>query len=127
MTAKQILIPGPDHPITTETNQSRVTVTVAGHTIADTHRAVTLRESTYPPVHYIPIDDVDPAVLEATDHATYCPFKGDAAYYTLRVGDQVLENAVWTYPMPYEAVSTIAGHVAFYPDRVELVEADGSA
>lgn len=122
MTTKQILVPGPDHPITTETNPSRVTVTVAGRTIADTHDAVTLREADYPPVHYIPLDDIDPSVLEASDHATYCPFKGDAAYYTLRVDEQVLENAAWTYPTPYDAVSTIKEHVAFYPDRVERIE-----
>ena len=81
MKDRQIRVPGPDHPITIERNPVRVVVSVAGRVIADTRDALTLRESTYPPVQYIPLKDVDMSLLEPTDHSTYCPYKGDCAYY----------------------------------------------
>lgn len=118
--AKQVLIPGPDHPITVVPNPGRVTVMAAGRTIADTGRALVLQEASYPAVQYVPLEDVDPAVLTQSDHATYCPFKGDASYYDLRVDGVVAENAVWTYREPYDAVAGIRGHVAFYPDKVTV-------
>jgi uncharacterized protein (DUF427 family) len=123
MTDKRKLTPDASHPITVTPTEGRVVVTRGGRTIADTTRALTLQEATYPAVQYVPIEDVDPAVLDRTDHATYCPFKGDAAYYSLVVGDDRAENAVWTYEAPYDAVAEIAGHVAFYPDRVEIAVA----
>jgi uncharacterized protein (DUF427 family) len=122
MADKPILQPGPDHPITVDHNPARVVVTLAGTTIADTTDALTLRESTYPAVQYVPRKDVDMSLLERTDHATYCPFKGDAAYYTIKNGDQALDNAVWTYEQPFDAVSGIKDHLAFYADRVEVAE-----
>ena len=91
-----------------------------GRIIAKTDDALVLQESTYPPVHYLPLDAVDADVLEPSDHATYCPFKGDASYYSLTDGEHRSENAVWSYVAPYDAVAEIAGRVAFYPDRVEL-------
>jgi uncharacterized protein (DUF427 family) len=117
---KQVLIPGPDHPITVEPNPGRVTVTAAGRTIADTGRALVLQEASYPAVQYVPIEDVETSVLAESDHATYCPFKGDASYYDLRVDGVVAENAVWTYREPYDAVAGIRGHVAFYPNKVTV-------
>jgi uncharacterized protein (DUF427 family) len=120
MTEKRKLVPDASHPITVTPTEGRVVVTRGDRTIADTTRALTLQEASYPAVQYVPIEDVDPAVLERTDHATYCPFKGDAAYYSLVVDDDRAENAVWTYEAPYDAVGEIAGHVAFYPDRVEI-------
>jgi uncharacterized protein (DUF427 family) len=111
MTEKPVMIPGSDHPITVEPTPGKVVVTFAGHVIADTASALTLRESTYPAVQYIPRDD-----------QTYCPFKGDAGYFSIRVGDSRAENAVWTYEAPYDAVSQIKDHVAFYPDRVVIEE-----
>jgi uncharacterized protein (DUF427 family) len=122
MTNKSILTPGVDHPITIEPSPARVTVTFAGQVVAETTSALTLREASYPPVQYIPLGDVDPAVLVASDHATYCPYKGDAAYYGLRVGERVAENALWTYESPYDAVAAIRGHLAFYPDRVDSID-----
>ena len=119
---KTKMIPGPDHPITVTLPPARVTVALDGHLLADTTSALTLQEAAYPAVQYIPLADVDPAVLKASDHTSYCPFKGDASYYDLHVGDKVIENAVWTYTEPYEAVAAIRGHVAFYPDRVDAVE-----
>jgi uncharacterized protein (DUF427 family) len=112
--------PGPDHPISIEPSPGRVIARVGERVIADTAAALTLREADYPPVQYLPLSDVDPAVLRRTDTTTYCPYKGDASYYSLLVDDAELADAVWTYETPYPAVARIAGHVAFYPDRVRV-------
>jgi uncharacterized protein (DUF427 family) len=122
MTDKPIRIPGPDHPITIAPNPARVVVTVAGRVIADTNAALALRESTYPAVQYIPRRDVDMSLLERTDHATYCPYKGDAAYYSIPLGGDRAANAIWTYEAPYDAVAIVKDHLAFYPDRVDAIE-----
>jgi uncharacterized protein (DUF427 family) len=121
MKEKQIKNPGPDHPISIERNSSRIVVSVAGRVIADTRDALTLREADYPPVHYIPREDVDLSQLERTDHVTYCPYKGDCNYYSVAAGGKKSINAVWTYENPYPAVARIKGHVAFYPDRVDEI------
>jgi uncharacterized protein (DUF427 family) len=120
--AKSIKIPGPDHPITSAPNPNRVVVTLAGEVIADTHNALTLKEASYAPVFYIPRKDVNMALLRPTDNATYCPYKGDASYFTIDAGDREAPNAVWTYEQPYAAVAEISGHLAFYPDRVDAIE-----
>jgi uncharacterized protein (DUF427 family) len=99
-----------------------VVVSVAGRVVADTSHALTLREATYPVVQYIPRGDVDLSLLERTDHATYCPYKGECAYYSIPAGGARSANAVWTYEAPYEAVAPIKDHLAFYPDRVDAVE-----
>jgi uncharacterized protein (DUF427 family) len=121
MPAKPKKIPGPDHPITVEENPARVVVSVAGRVIADTREALTLREASYPPVQYIPRKDVDMSLLKRTDHATYCPYKGDCAYYSIPLGAERSVNAVWTYEAPFAAVAAIKDHLAFYPDRVDQV------
>jgi len=122
MTAKQMKVPGPDHPITIERNRSRVIISVAGRIIADTREALTLREATYPAVQYVPRKDVDMSLLQRTDHATYCPYKGDCAYYNIPVGGERSVNAVWTYEAPYASVGEIESHLAFYPNRVDSIE-----
>ena len=122
MTTKTIRQPGPDHPISIEPSAGRVVVSLAGHIIADSRAALTLREASYPPVLYIPRADVDMSLLERTDHATYCPYKGDSAYYSIPAGGARSANAVWTYEAPYEAVAAIKDHLAFYPDRVDAIE-----
>jgi uncharacterized protein (DUF427 family) len=122
MAEKPHLLPSPDHPITVTPNPARVVVTVAGKVVADTRRALTLQESTYPAVQYIPIDDVDKSLLERTETATYCPFKGDASYYSIPVGGERSVDAIWVYESPYDAVAEIKDHVAFYPDRVDSIE-----
>jgi uncharacterized protein (DUF427 family) len=121
MKDKQIRVPGPDHPITIERNPVRVIVSIAGHAIADTRDALTLRESTYPPVQYIPLKDVDMSLLERTDLSTYCPYKGDCVYYSIPLGGDKSVNAVWTYEVPFAAVAEIKDHFAFYPDRVDEI------
>lgn len=117
---KPVKTPGPDHPITVEPAPGPATATVGGRKIADSTNVLVLREASYPPVLYFPRADVEMSLLEPTDHATYCPFKGDASYFSIRLEDQVLENAVWTYERPYAPVAEIEDHVAFYPDRVTV-------
>ena len=122
MQTKSIKLPGPDHPIAIKPNPARVTVSLAGRIIADTREALTLREASYPAVQYIPRKDVDMSLLQRTDHATYCPYKGDCAYCSIPLGGERSVNAVWTYEEPYAAVAAIKDHVAFYPDRVDAIE-----
>jgi len=115
-------IPGPDHPITITPNKHRVVVTFAGREVANSTHALTMKESTYAPVQYIPRADVDMRLLERTTHGSHCPYKGDANYFTVRADGKGAENAVWTYEAPYDAVAEIEGHVAFYPNRVDKIE-----
>jgi uncharacterized protein (DUF427 family) len=122
LSPKTIKVPGPDHPITIEHNSSRVVVTVAGRIVADTRDALILREAGYPAVHYVPRKDVDMALLERTEHATYCPYKGDCSYFGIPLGGDRSKNAVWTYEVPYPAVTLIKDHLAFYADRVDAIE-----
>jgi len=122
MAEGQIKRPGPDHQITIEVSPERIVVSVAGRVVADTQNALTLHETNYRPVHYIPLDDVDLSLLEATDYATYCPYKGDCSYYSIPAGGEKSVNAVWTYRAPYPAVAEIIDHVAFYPDRVDAID-----
>jgi uncharacterized protein (DUF427 family) len=116
-----IKVPDADHTITIDTDTIRVVARVGDTVIADTNAALTLREAGYPPVHYIPLDDVVPGTLRPSASHSYCPYKGDASYYDVVLPDGTeLADAVWTYPSPYPAVEAIEGHVAFYTDRVEV-------
>jgi uncharacterized protein (DUF427 family) len=115
-------LPGPDHPISIAPHPQRVRITFNGRTIADTTRALALRETTYKPVFYIPREDADMAVFERTSHSTHCPYKGDATYYSIRVGDKLAENAIWSYEQPFPAMAEISDLLAFYPNRVDKIE-----
>jgi uncharacterized protein (DUF427 family) len=122
MSSRPVLQPSARHPITIEPTGSHVTVRVNGEVVAETDSALTLQESTYPAVQYIPLSDVNRDLLRPTDTATYCPFKGDASYYSVVTSaGEVVDDAIWTYKEPYEAVGAIAEHVAFYPDKAEIV------
>jgi uncharacterized protein (DUF427 family) len=114
-------MPGPDHPITIEPARTRVTVKFNGRVIVDSTNALALREANYPPVYYIPMADVNPGVLQRTTHHTHCPYKGDASYFSIVADGKTAENAVWSYENPFPAMAGIAGHVAFYPNKVEIV------
>ncbi|MEC4686828.1 MAG: DUF427 domain-containing protein [Nitrospirota bacterium] len=114
--------PSPAHSITIEKNPNRVKVTFNGTVIADTTRALVLHEGTLPPVQYIPREDVNMSYLRHTDHATHCPFKGDASYCNVSAGDRTAENAVWTYEAPDPAVAAIKDHIAFYPNKMDAIE-----
>lgn len=108
----------PEHRITTRPAGVRVQVSVKGEVIADTRDALELREASYPVVYYVPRKDVKMERLARTAHTTYCPFKGHASYFSLAGGP---ENAVWSYEQPYDEVSVIKDHLAFYPDKVDAI------
>lgn len=114
--------PGPDHPITIEPNPNRVRVVLGGVIVAETTRALTLREASYPPVHYVPRADTEADLFEASDRRSHCPYKGDASYLSLTAGGLVRRDAAWSYEQPHPAVAAIAGHVAFYPNKVDAIE-----
>ena len=122
MAGKPVLYPGPDHPITVTPTEGRVVVKVAGQVVADTRAALTLQESTYPAVQNIPLADVDTSLLEPTATESYCPYKGDASYYSIPAGGEKAVDAIWEYKQPREAVAQIKEHVAFYPNRVDSIE-----
>jgi uncharacterized protein (DUF427 family) len=118
-----VKLPGPDHPISIEPNPRRVTVRFGGRVVAETRRALTLREASYPPVHYIPREDADAGLLRATEHRTHCPYKGDASYASIVLPDgRSAANAAWCYERPFPAMAAIAGRLAFYPNRVDAIE-----
>ncbi len=114
--------PGADHPITLAQNPNKIRVKLGGEVIAETNHAVTLKEASYPAVHYIPRVDVKMNLLHRSEHASHCPYKGDAAYYSIEAGGRKAPNAVWTYEKPFPAVSQIESLLAFYPDRVDAIE-----
>jgi uncharacterized protein (DUF427 family) len=117
---REIKIPGPDHPITVKPSSDRVIVRAGDATIADSTASLVLQEADYPPVRYIPIADVDQALLAPSETSTYCPFKGEASYWSITSEPERGEDAVWFYDDPYDAVAEIRDHVAFYPNRVEI-------
>ena len=114
--------PGPDHPITITPSQKRVRVKFNGKRIAETDAALILKEASYPPVHYTPRVDADMDFFERTERVTHCPYKGVANYVALIDRARRADNAVWTYEAPDAAVAAISGHLAFYPDKVEISE-----
>jgi uncharacterized protein (DUF427 family) len=115
-------LPGPDHPIAIAPNGKRVRVSFVGKIVADTTRALTLREAHYPAVQYIPRKDADMSLLTPTAHSTHCPYKGDASYFSIEAEGRRAENAVWSYEQPYPAMAEIGGYLAFYPSRVDKIE-----
>ena len=121
MSHREVKEPSAGHPITIEPTKGRVQVRVNGELVADTSAALVLQEATLPAVQYIPLADVVQERLARTDTSTYCPFKGEAGYYsvTTSAGDTV-DDVIWTYEQPYPAVAAIAGHVAFYPNKAEI-------
>ena len=116
--------PGPDHPITLTPATRRWRAMYSGHVIADSNEAIILQEANYPPVVYFPRGDVTMDYMSRTERSTHCPYKGDAAYYTVLVNGHIAENAVWTYEHPYPAMALIEDRLAFYPDKVEIREVD---
>lgn len=119
MRAKQVRIPSPDHPISIQHNPARVVVSVAGQVIADTRIALTLREADYVPVQYIPREDVDFSHLEQTDHATYCPYKGDCGYYSAPERSHSMRSG--RMRIHIQPLRRSRGMSRFYPDRVDEI------
>ena len=110
----------PGHKITVSPFEGRVTVSFKGTVVADSVRALSLKEASYPATLYIPRDDCKMVHFIETDLTSRCPFKGTARYWTLSSKDGASENAVWGYDNPFDQVAEIDGHVAFYPNRVDI-------
>ena len=122
---RPIKTPGPDHPITIEASRAHMRASFDNHIIADTDDALIVQEANYPPVYYFPIDDVEMSFLGKTDHKTYCPYKGEASYWSILMDGDLVENAVWSYEAPYPAAHALQGRLAFYPNHVEVYEWQG--
>ncbi|GGJ02891.1 DUF427 domain-containing protein [Neoroseomonas lacus] len=120
MTDRPIRLPNADHPISIAPASGRVAVRVGEVVIADSAAALTLCEARYPPVHYIPRGDVDMAQLEPSAHHTYCPYKGEASYFSVPLLGEKAANAVWSYEAPHDAMKAIEGYLAFYADRFSI-------
>ena len=114
--------PTAGHPIEIRRDPRRVRVISGGQIIAETSSALSLREASYPPVLYIPREDVRMDFLRPSVHRTHCPYKGDASYFSICLPTGLEPDAVWSYEKPLPAVSEIAGHLAFYPNRVDAIE-----
>jgi uncharacterized protein (DUF427 family) len=120
--ADTMKLPGPDHPITITANPRRIRVSAGGVVIAETTDALTLKEASYPAVNYVPRKDAKMALLARSERVTHCPYKGDANYFSVNADGKTIENAIWTYETPFPAMTEIAGHLAFYPDKVKIEE-----
>lgn len=120
MSDRTVHEPTAEHPITVTPTGRHVVVSVGGEVVAETDDALTLQESTYAAVQYVPLSDVVASALVSSDTTTYCPYKGEASYYHVAAAGSTVTDAVWTYEQPYPAVADIAGHVAFYPDRADV-------
>ena len=127
--ASHVRVPASALAATTEARSgANVSTRSRGHTsmantvvaVADSDRALILREAGHAPVHYFPPEDVAFALLEPTDHTSWCPYKGEADYHSIPAGGERSTNAAWRYREAFPAVAAIAGYVAFYRDRVDI-------
>ena len=109
----------PDHNVDCVDREKPARATFAGEVIAQSSRCLDVHEGKYPVVIYFPREDVRMELLEKTDHTTFCPFKGTASYYTIRVDDRTAENAIWSYEDPFDEVAALKDTIAFYVDRID--------
>lgn len=121
--SRTLRAPGPDHPITLQAG-ARVDVAARGETLARAAAAVILREADYPPVAYVDRAAFDAACLERSSRTSWCPYKGEAAYFHLILANGArLEDAAWSYETPASAVEAIEGRLAFHPNKVDIAAA----
>jgi len=111
----------PDYEITFEAEPKRMHVVFNGQTIADSTRTLMLFETRHADIHYYPRANVNMDFLRRTDHHTHCPYKGNAAYWSIEVGGETVENAAWSYEQPFEDVAEIKGYISFYLDRLNAL------
>ena len=111
----------PEHHVELQQKEGRVRAEFAGRVIADSERCLLVLESRHDPVVYFPREDVDLGALEPVEDTTFCPFKGTASYWTIRVGDRAASKAVWSYEDPYDEVADLASYMAFYTDRIDTL------
>lgn len=114
----------PGYKITLTPVERRMRVWLGCAAVADSAQVLAMREGDYSPVYYFPRADVTMDLLTATDHATHCPFKGDASYWTIEAGDRAEENVAWSYESPYDEMARIKDYIAFHDNRVKLEMAD---
>jgi len=117
--------PGPDHPIAVEPFAGIVSVWVNGVEMARSESALVIAESVYPAVYYIPRSDIAMDHFRRSQKVTHCPYKGDAAHFSVTADGQDTEDVAWYYETPYDGVAGIAGHVAFYRDLAEITAEPG--
>ncbi|HWB50668.1 MAG TPA: DUF427 domain-containing protein [Stellaceae bacterium] len=112
----------PEHRVDLHPDKSHVKVMFGGRVIADSRDTLRVEETGHGPVYYIPAKDMALDLMQKTEHTTYCPFKGTASYWTVNAGGKTAENAVWGYETPYDETARLAGHYAFYPNRVDSID-----
>ena len=112
----------PDHVVAFRPAGKRVVVKLGGEVIAETDRAVLCEETRSGPVYYVPMTDTRADLFRPTSTRTYCPFKGEASYWSVTAGGKDARDVAWSYDLPYDEATAIRGHVAFYPDRVDSIE-----
>lgn len=117
---ERVLAKIPDYVVEISPPCHRVRVTCEGRTIAESNAALLVKETRHADVYYLPREDVDMTLLEATDHTTFCPFKGHASYWTLKLPDAEEANLVWSYEDPYPEVEGLKDHMSFYTDRTQI-------
>jgi uncharacterized protein (DUF427 family) len=110
----------PNYQVDITPTADHVRILVGGQCVADSRRPLKVTETKHHPVWYLPLADVDADCIEATDHSTFCPFKGHASYWTVSIGDQLLRNSLWAYQDPYLECEPLKDHVGFYVDRFVL-------
>jgi len=98
---------------------------VDGEIVAQTRRALFLSETRHPTRYYIPPEDVRREFLMPSRKTSVCPYKGTATYWSLRVGDRVIEDAVWAYLDPLPERADIRGYFCFYPEKISRLEVEG--
>jgi uncharacterized protein (DUF427 family) len=114
------------HKITIVPADAHVEVRLGGETVAQSDRAIRLDETGLPARYYLPRDDVRTDLLEPTAHRSTCPFKGEASYWSVKLGDDVYQNVVWSYETPIPDAAGIGGLLCFYNEKVNLT-VDGRA
>ena len=112
----------PNHRVRIEPAGVRVTAVFAGRTVAESDAALVLHETGHPPTYYLPEADLRTGLTRPSARRTHCPFKGDASHLSISVDGRVAEDAIWTYPEPFDECEAIRGHVAFHPDRIDRLE-----
>ena len=110
----------PDYRVDLEASDTPFKIEWEGVVIAESRSTLTVRETNLGPVTYCPMSDLDAGLLTKSSLTTFCPFKGEASYWSVKVGDQVLEDSIWGYEEPFDEVSGLKGYVAFYLDRFEV-------
>jgi len=110
----------PDYRVEISSTDDHVRILDGDVCLADSRRPLKVTESRHHPVWYLPMADVDASLIEATDHSTYCPFKGQASYWSVRGAGARLENSIWSYESPYRECEPLGEHVGFYMDRFTL-------